>query len=92
MESPALKIILRAVCLAAQAVQQNLFLVMNDDIIIPQLDHLMRTVWRRRYLNGLLAPIAAQSTGEEAADLLIPTSTAALLFRRRFRLPFSKCS
>ena len=36
MESPALKIILRAVCLAAQAVQQNLFLVMSDDIIIPQ--------------------------------------------------------
>ena len=38
MESPAfiLKIILRAVRLAAQAVQQNLFLVMNNDIIIPQ--------------------------------------------------------
>ena len=26
---------------------------------------------------------------EEAADLQIPTSTAALLFRRRFRSPFS---
>ena len=35
MKSPALKIILRAVCLAAQAVLQNLFFVMNDDIIIP---------------------------------------------------------
>ena len=36
MESPALQIILRAIRLAAQAVQQNLFLVMNDDIIVPQ--------------------------------------------------------
>ena len=34
MESPAIKMILRAVCLAAKAVQQNLLLVMDDDLII----------------------------------------------------------
>ena len=36
MESPAVEMILRAICLAAKAVQQNLLLVMDDDVILPQ--------------------------------------------------------
>ena len=68
--------------------QQNLFLVMNDDIIIPQDGR------KRPRPRQVVGPSYENSPWErmlreEAADLQIPTSTAALLFRRRFRSPFS---
>ena len=60
---------------------------MNDDDVIPHDDRIRlrpRQAARPNYGNSPWVKMLR----EEADDLLIPTSTSAILFRRRFRLPF----
>lgn len=84
MESPILRTIIQAACLAAHSIQQNILTLLEDeDIVLDGRKRPRRQAPRPDYKNSTWGKMLV----DDLVQLRIPGSTTTILFRRRFRLP-----